>query len=74
MAHGLYPHYRLPHRWIPLRLHGAHDGPQTALIVLIGYILINGSVENFYKPKVMGDRLKISPVIVLIDYLSGATC
>jgi predicted PurR-regulated permease PerM len=50
----------------PVLMAYAQYGLQTALIVLIGYILINGSVENFYKPKVMGDRLKISPVIVLI--------
>jgi predicted PurR-regulated permease PerM len=39
---------------------------QTALIVLVGYVLINGGVQNFYQPKVMGDRLRISPVIVFI--------
>ena len=39
---------------------------QTALIVLIGYILINGGVENFVKPKRMGDRLNIAPLVVFI--------
>jgi len=42
----------------------AQYGLQTALIVLIGYIVINGGVQNFYQPKVMGDKLKISPVVV----------
>ena len=28
--------------------------------------MINGGVENFYKPKVMGEQLKISPVVVFI--------
>ena len=50
----------------PVLMAYAQYGVQTALVVLIGYILINGGVENFYKPKVMGDRLKISPVVVLI--------
>ena len=44
----------------------AQYGLQTALVVLVGYILINGGVQNFYQPKVMGQRLKISPVVVFI--------
>jgi predicted PurR-regulated permease PerM len=50
----------------PVLMAYAQYGLQTALIVLIGYILINGGVQNFYQPKVMGERLKISPVIVFI--------
>ena len=41
-------------------------GLKTALVVLIGYVLINGGVQNFYQPKVMGDRLKMSPVVVFV--------
>jgi len=44
----------------------AQYGLQTAVIVLIGFVLINGGVQNFYQPKVMGDRLKISHVVVFI--------
>ena len=50
----------------PVLLAYAQYGLQTALVVLVGYILINGGVQNFYQPKVMGQRLKISPVIVFI--------
>lgn len=50
----------------PVLMAYAQYGLQTALIVLVGYILINGGVQNFYQPKVMGERLKISPVIVFI--------
>jgi AI-2 transport protein TqsA len=50
----------------PVLLAYAQYGLQTALIVLVGYILINGGVQNFYQPKVMGDRLKISPVVVFV--------
>jgi AI-2 transport protein TqsA len=39
---------------------------QTALIVLVGYILINGGVQNFIQPKIMGRGLKISPVVVFV--------
>jgi predicted PurR-regulated permease PerM len=44
----------------------AQYGLQTALIVLLGYILINGGVQNFIQPKIMGQGLKISPVVVFI--------
>jgi AI-2 transport protein TqsA len=50
----------------PVLLAYAQYGLQTALVVLIGYVLINGGVQNFYQPKVMGDRLKISPVVVFV--------
>lgn len=41
-------------------------GLQTALIVLAGYVLINGGVQNLIQPKLMGNRLSISPVVVFI--------
>ena len=41
-------------------------GLQTALVVLLGYILINGGVQNFIQPKMMGQGLKISPVVVFV--------
>jgi len=50
----------------PVILAYAQYGLQTALIVLVGYILINGGIQNFYQPKVMGERLKISPVVVFV--------
>ena len=51
----------------PVFLAYAQYGLQSALIVLVGYILINGGVQNFYQPKVMGDRLKISPLVVFVS-------
>ncbi len=50
----------------PVLMAYAQYGLPTALVVLVGYVLINGGVQNFYQPKVMGQRLKISPVIVFI--------
>jgi AI-2 transport protein TqsA len=44
----------------------AQYGLNTALVVLIGYVLINGGVQNFIQPKIMGQRLKISPVVVFV--------
>ena len=42
-------------------------GVQSALIVLAGYVLINGSVQNFIQPRMMGQGLGISPVVVFIS-------
>lgn len=50
----------------PVVLAYAQYGLQTALIVLIGYILINGGVQNFIQPKIMGQGLRISPVVVFV--------
>lgn len=53
----------------PVLLAYAIYGLPTALIVFIAYVVINGGVQNFYQPKVMGQRLKISPVVVFISLL-----
>ena len=50
----------------PVLMAYAQYGLQTALIVLVGYILINGGVQNFIQPKMMGKSLKISPVVVFV--------
>ena len=53
----------------PVLLAYAMYGLQTALIVFFAYVLINGGVQNFVQPKIMGDRLKISPVVVFVSLL-----
>ena len=50
----------------PVLMAYAMYGLNTAVIVLIGYILINGGVQNFIQPKIMGKSLSISPVIVFV--------
>jgi AI-2 transport protein TqsA len=50
----------------PVLLAYAIYGFQTAVIVAVGYILINGGIQNFIEPKIMGDKLKVSPLIVFI--------
>ena len=43
------------------------QGVQTAVLVFLGYVLINGSVQNFVQPRMMGQGLGISPVVVFIS-------
>lgn len=50
----------------PLVLAYVTEGPMTALIILVGYTLINGTVENLVKPRMLGQQLKISPAVVVI--------
>jgi AI-2 transport protein TqsA len=50
----------------PVLLAYAEFGAPTALVVFIAYVVINGGVQNFVQPKLMGQRLKISPVVVFV--------
>lgn len=50
----------------PLVLGFIQGGPTQALMVLVGYALINGTVENLVKPRILGQQLKISPAVVVI--------
>lgn len=49
----------------PLILAFLKSGPAAGLTVLIGYALINGTVENLIKPRMLGQKLKISPAVVV---------
>lgn len=42
-------------------------GTGTALVVFIGYALINGTAANIISPRVLGKDLSISPLIVFIS-------
>lgn len=50
----------------PVLMAYAQYGLQTAVVVLVGFVLINGGVQNFIQPKIMGKSLKISPVVVFV--------
>ena len=49
----------------PLLLAYAELGPGAALLVLVGYVLINGTVQNVVQPKLMGDQLNLSPLVII---------
>jgi AI-2 transport protein TqsA len=42
-------------------------GATKALIVLVGYVLINGGVQNFIQPRMMGAGLNLSALVVVIS-------
>jgi AI-2 transport protein TqsA len=49
----------------PVMLAYAESGAGLALIVFLGYVLINGSIQNVVQPKLMGDQLNLSPLVVI---------
>jgi len=49
----------------PVLLAYAEYGATTALIVFLGYVLINGGVQNLVQPKLMGDAMNLSPLVVI---------
>jgi predicted PurR-regulated permease PerM len=51
----------------PVLLAWVTQDPQTAAIVFAGYVVINGSVENIIKPRVMGEGLNMSPLIIFVS-------
>jgi AI-2 transport protein TqsA len=50
----------------PVLMAYAQYGLDTAIIVLVGYVLINGGVQNFIQPKMMGQGLRINPLVVFV--------
>jgi AI-2 transport protein TqsA len=50
----------------PVLMAYAQYGLGTALLVLAGYVLINGGVQNFIQPKMMGQGLRINPLVVFV--------
>jgi AI-2 transport protein TqsA len=51
----------------PLLLAYAEYGLTTALIVLVGYVVINGGIQNFVQPKIMGQGVQLSPLVVFVS-------
>ncbi len=57
----------------PFFLAWAQYGIGTALIVLAGYVLINGGVQNIVQPRMMGKGLRMSPLVVFVSVIVWAT-
>jgi predicted PurR-regulated permease PerM len=47
-------------------------GVTKALIVFVGYVLINGFAENVVKPKYMGEGLDLAPVMIVLSLIFWA--
>ena len=56
---------------VPAILVGLSQSPGQALLVLIAYILIPNFYLNFIYPKVMGDAVKLPPILVIVALIAG---
>ncbi len=56
---------------IPAVLIGLADSPQKAILVAAAYLVISNVILNFIFPKVMGDAVKLPPILVIVAFLAG---
>jgi predicted PurR-regulated permease PerM len=56
---------------IPAILVGLAVSPGKALLVVVVYFLISNVILNFVYPKVVGDAVRLPPVLVIIAFIAG---
>jgi predicted PurR-regulated permease PerM len=56
---------------VPAILVGLATSPIKALLVAIVYFLISNVILNFIYPKVMGDAVRLSPILVIVALIAG---
>jgi predicted PurR-regulated permease PerM len=55
----------------PAILVGLAAGPIKALLIVIVYFLISNVILNFVYPKVMGDAVRLPPLLVIVAFIAG---
>jgi predicted PurR-regulated permease PerM len=53
----------------PLILALLAEGPTQALIVLVGYVVINGGIQNFLEPRLYGEGLNLNPLVIVLSLI-----
>lgn len=56
---------------VPVALIGFAASPIKGLEVTVLYILITGIILNLVYPKVMGDAVKLHPILVIVAFIAG---
>ncbi len=56
---------------IPAILVGLATAPVKALLVAAAYFLISNVILNFVYPKVMGDAVRLPPILVIVAFIAG---
>jgi len=56
---------------IPAILVGLSQSPETALVIGLLYILISNVILNLIYPKIVGDAVKLPPLLVIVALLAG---
>ena len=56
---------------VPAILVGLAAGTGKALLIAVIYFLISNIILNFVYPKVMGDAVRLSPILVIAAFIAG---
>ena len=56
---------------VPAILVGLATSPVKAVLVAIVYFLISNVILNFVYPKVMGDAVRLTPILVIVALIAG---
>jgi predicted PurR-regulated permease PerM len=56
---------------VPAILVGLAAAPIKAVLVAIAYFVISNVILNFVYPKVMGDAVKLPPVLIIVAFIAG---
>jgi predicted PurR-regulated permease PerM len=56
---------------VPAILVGFAISPIKALLIALIYFVISNVILNFVYPKVMGDAVKLSPILVIVAFIAG---
>jgi len=56
---------------VPAILVGLAASPIKALLIAVVYFLISNVILNFVYPKVMGDAVKLPPVLIIVAFIAG---
>lgn len=56
---------------VPAILVGLATAPVKALLVAAAYFLISNVILNFVYPKVMGDAVRLPPILVIVAFIAG---
>jgi predicted PurR-regulated permease PerM len=56
---------------VPAVLVGLAASPLKALLIAVAYFVISNVILNFVQPKIMGDAVKLSPLLVIVAFIAG---
>jgi predicted PurR-regulated permease PerM len=60
--------------WIPTAVYLALVGEWTKAIILAAWgAIVVGHIDNILRPILVGDRLKLHPVVLFVSFLGGLT-
>lgn len=56
---------------VPVIVIGLAESPSKAILAAVAYFVVSNVILNFVFPKVMGDAVKLPPILVIMSFLAG---